>query len=100
MPISHFSIPSPACQSCTAGRSGHISPCFNHKNLDVALATPAVLLNQLDKIWPKSGRYIWYIGIFRVPYLCFRRQISLPLTLSAGFGVWLAGALAHQWLLC
>ncbi len=39
------------------------------------------------------------ILFFAVAYLCFRRQISLPLTLSAGFGVWLAGALAHQWLL-
>ncbi len=39
------------------------------------------------------------ILFFAVAYLCFRRQLSLPLTLSAGFGVWLAGAFAHQWLL-
>jgi uncharacterized membrane protein (GlpM family) len=38
------------------------------------------------------------ILFFAVAYYCFRRQLSLPLTLSAGFGVWLAGALAHQWL--
>jgi len=30
--------------------SGHPSPCFNRKILDVALVTPAVLLNQHDKI--------------------------------------------------
>ncbi len=38
------------------------------------------------------------ILFFAVVYLCFRRQVALPLTLSAGFGVWLAGALVHQWL--
>ncbi|MRR58769.1 MAG: DUF3147 family protein [Deltaproteobacteria bacterium] len=39
------------------------------------------------------------ILFFAVAYLCFTRQLSLPLTLSAGFGVWLLGALIHQWLL-
>lgn len=39
------------------------------------------------------------ILFFLVAYVCFRRQIALPLVLSAGFGVWLAGALVHQWLL-
>ena len=39
------------------------------------------------------------ILFFAVVYMCFRRQFALPLVLSAGFGVWLAGALVHQWLL-
>ena len=38
------------------------------------------------------------ILFFAVALLCFRRQMSLPVTLSAGFAVWLAGALVHQWL--
>ncbi len=38
------------------------------------------------------------ILFFAATYLCFRRQLPLPLVLSAGFGVWLAGALVHQWL--
>lgn len=39
------------------------------------------------------------ILFFAATYLCFRRHLPLPLVLSAGFGVWLAGALVHQWLL-
>ncbi len=39
------------------------------------------------------------ILFFGVAYLSFRRQISMPLVLSASFSVWLAGALLHQWLL-
>jgi hypothetical protein len=39
------------------------------------------------------------ILFFAAAYLCFRRQLPLPLVLSAGFGVWLAGAAVHQWLL-
>ena len=39
------------------------------------------------------------ILFFAVAYLCFRRQLSLSLTLSAGSAAWLAGALLHQWLL-
>jgi len=39
------------------------------------------------------------ILFFAAVYLCFRRQLPLPLVLSAGFGVWLAGAAIHQWLL-
>jgi uncharacterized membrane protein (GlpM family) len=39
------------------------------------------------------------ILFFAVTYACFRRQIALPLVLSAGFGVWLVVALVHQWLL-
>jgi uncharacterized membrane protein (GlpM family) len=36
---------------------------------------------------------------FVVLYLCFRKGLPLPLVLGAGFAVWLAGALVHQWLL-
>jgi F0F1-type ATP synthase assembly protein I len=39
------------------------------------------------------------ILFYAVTYAFFRRQVALPLVLSAGFGVWLAGALVHQWLL-
>ena len=36
---------------------------------------------------------------FGTALLCFRRELSLPLTLSASFALWLAGAAIHQWLL-
>jgi uncharacterized membrane protein (GlpM family) len=39
------------------------------------------------------------ILFFAVAYLCFARHLSLSLAVSAGFGVWLSGALIHQWLL-
>ena len=39
------------------------------------------------------------IGFFLVAFLCFRKQLSLPIVLSASFAVWIAGAIVHQWLL-
>ncbi|MGD9504361.1 MAG: DUF3147 family protein [Syntrophobacteraceae bacterium] len=36
---------------------------------------------------------------FLAAYLCFRMRLSLAVALSVGFGVWLLGALLHQWLL-
>ncbi len=36
---------------------------------------------------------------FLVAFLCFRKHLSLPLVLSASFGIWLVGAFVHQWLL-
>jgi hypothetical protein len=36
---------------------------------------------------------------FGVLYVCFRRQLPIFVVLSLGFGVWLLGALLHQWLL-
>jgi uncharacterized membrane protein (GlpM family) len=36
---------------------------------------------------------------FTVAWFCFRNRLHLPLTLSASFAVWLAGAAVHQWLL-
>ena len=39
------------------------------------------------------------ILFFFVAFLCFGKHLSLPVVLSAGFGVWLIGAFCHQWLL-
>ena len=39
------------------------------------------------------------ILFFVIAYLCFKRELPFPLALAAGFGVWLAGAAVHQWLL-
>ena len=36
---------------------------------------------------------------FLVAFLCFRRQLSLPVVLLAGFAVWLLAAFIHQRLL-
>ncbi len=36
--------------------SGHLEPIFPRKILNVGIATPAVLLLQIDTIWPKSRR--------------------------------------------
>ena len=36
---------------------------------------------------------------FLVLTICLRRELPLPEVLCAGFAVWLAGALVHQWLL-
>jgi len=52
---SHFRIPS----------SGHLEPIFTRKILNVGFATPAVVLPQIDSIWPKSGREFWEVIISR-----------------------------------
>ncbi len=39
------------------------------------------------------------ILFFLTAFACFRKNLPLPLVLGAGFGVWLAGAFVHQWLL-
>lgn len=39
------------------------------------------------------------ILFFLAAFLCFKRQLPLPLVLSASFGVWLAAAFVHQWIL-
>lgn len=36
---------------------------------------------------------------FLTALMCFRHHFSLPATLAAGFAVWLAAALIHQWVL-
>ncbi len=38
------------------------------------------------------------ILFFVTALLCFRRHLPLWAVLSAGFAVWLVGALVHQWL--
>jgi uncharacterized membrane protein (GlpM family) len=39
------------------------------------------------------------IAFFLVAFLCFSKQLSLPVVMAASFGVWLAGAFIHQYLL-
>ncbi len=39
------------------------------------------------------------ILFFLVALLCFKKHLSLPVILSASFGVWLIGAALHQWFL-
>lgn len=39
------------------------------------------------------------ILFFVTAYFCFRKQLSLPVVLVSSFGVWLAAAFVHQWLL-
>jgi uncharacterized membrane protein (GlpM family) len=39
------------------------------------------------------------ILFFLMAFICFKKQLSLPVVLGASFGVWLAGAFVHQWLL-
>ena len=50
-----------------------------------------------------TGGVLWGIIptvlFFVIAFFCFRRGVSLPLTLSLGFAGWLAGAAVHQWLL-
>jgi len=38
------------------------------------------------------------ILFYFVAFMCFRRQCALPIVLAASFGVWLAAAVVHQWL--
>ena len=39
------------------------------------------------------------ILFFLVVFFCLRKEFPLPLVLCAGFSVWLAGAVVHQWCL-
>ena len=39
------------------------------------------------------------ILFFLVAFLCFKKDMSLPLVLAACFGIWLLAAIAHQWVL-
>ncbi len=39
------------------------------------------------------------ILFFVVALICFKKQASLGIVLSASFGIWFVGALLHQWLL-
>ena len=35
---------------------------------------------------------------FLTALLCFRKGLALPMVVAVSFGVWLVGALLHQWL--
>ncbi|MFO7987252.1 MAG: DUF3147 family protein [Desulfatiglandaceae bacterium] len=39
------------------------------------------------------------ILFFLVAFICFKKQLSLPIVLVASFGIWLVGACMHQWFL-
>jgi len=39
------------------------------------------------------------ILFFIAAFVCFRNDLTLPVTLSVSFAVWLMGAILHQWLL-
>ena len=39
------------------------------------------------------------ILFFLVALFCFRKQLPLPLVLCSSFGIWLAAAFVHQWIL-
>lgn len=39
------------------------------------------------------------ILFFLVAFLCFRKNLPLPVVLPVSFGTWLVGAFVHQWLL-
>ena len=60
---SHFRIPS----------SGQVRPIFTRAILNVALATPAVGLPQIDPTWPKSWREFWGVIVLRALSSLMRR---------------------------
>ena len=39
------------------------------------------------------------ILFFVVAFLCFKKQLSLPIVLCSSFGIWMAAAFVHQWFL-
>jgi uncharacterized membrane protein (GlpM family) len=39
------------------------------------------------------------ILFFLTAFLCFKKQLSLSIVLMSSFGVWLAAAFVHQWIL-
>jgi len=39
------------------------------------------------------------ILFFLVAFLCFKKNLPLSVVLAASFGIWLVGALVHQWFL-
>jgi uncharacterized membrane protein (GlpM family) len=39
------------------------------------------------------------ILFFLVACICFKRQMPLPFVLASSFGVWMAAAIVHQWML-
>ncbi len=39
------------------------------------------------------------ILFFVVAFICFRKNLSLPIVLISSFGIWFAAAFVHQWIL-
>jgi uncharacterized membrane protein (GlpM family) len=39
------------------------------------------------------------ILFYLVAFVCFRKQLPLPLVLVSSFGAWIGAAFVHQWLL-
>ncbi len=39
------------------------------------------------------------ILFFLVAFFCFKKHLALPIVLVSSFGVWLAAAFVHQWIL-
>ncbi len=46
-------------------------------------------------LWGILPSILFYVAAL----VCFSKHLSLPIVLSVSFGVWLAGAFVHQWLL-
>jgi uncharacterized membrane protein (GlpM family) len=46
-------------------------------------------------LWGMAPSLLFYLAAL----FCFKRQLPLPIVLSASFAVWLAAALVHHWLL-
>ena len=57
----------------------------------------SVLLQEYTKgaLWGILPSILFFI----VAYICFSKQVPLFVVLCASFGVWLLGAIVHQWLL-
>jgi hypothetical protein len=36
---------------------------------------------------------------FIIAFFCFKKELTLPIVLCSSFGIWLAAAIVHQWIL-
>lgn len=46
-------------------------------------------------IWGILPSILFYIAAF----VCFKKHLPLPVVLASSFGVWLAAAFIHQWIM-
>jgi len=46
-------------------------------------------------LWGILPSILFYI----VAFICFKKHLPLPVVLASSFGVWLAAAFIHQWIL-
>lgn len=46
-------------------------------------------------LWGILPSILFYVTAF----ICFKKHLPLPVVLASSFGVWLAAAFSHQWLL-